>query len=344
MSEITLKDITKVFSPVHQRRTATEAARAMASTGASKSEILGATGCTLALHNINLNIAEAERCAIMGISGSGKSTLVRLINRLIEPTSGQILIKGDNVLTMPRDTLRHLRRHTVSMVFQSFALFPHKTVRENIAYGLVIQDKDKTTISEQTEKWVHAVGLTGYESAHPNELSGGMRQRVGLARALAISPRILLMDEPFSALDPITRTEMQDLLLALASNLSITIVFITHDFNEALKIGQRIAILNDGKIIADGTPRDIVSNPVNEDIRQFVQSTHWPGHILAKELMEPLSANTLTAKNALCVQMDETLNSILRKIGKRMPQITVVDETDRPIGIIAPQVLNIAPD
>ena len=344
MSTIVLNDITKIFTPDNSARQLSTTALAMAETGASKSEILSATGCTLALHNINLDIAKAERCAIMGLSGSGKSTLVRLINRLIEPTKGQIIVEGDDVMTMPPDTLRHLRRHTVSMVFQSFALFPHKTVRENISYGLTIQHKDKYIIGDQADKWVHAVGLEGYESARPQDLSGGMRQRVGLARALAISPQILLMDEPFSALDPLTRNEMQDLLLSLASDLSITILFITHDFNEALKIGQRVAILKEGKVVADGSPRDIVSNPRNDYTRRFIKNTHWPGHMLAKDLMEQLTDDTVFAKNALHVHEDETLNTILRKIEETAPEVTVVDDTNRPVGVIAARILRILPD
>ncbi len=343
MTAITLKNITKIFTPDSHKGASLEAALKEVESGLSKSEILSATGCALALRNINLNIAEAERCAIMGLSGSGKSTLVRLINRLIDPTRGQILVKGEDVTNMASETLRHLRRHTVSMVFQSFALFPHKTVRENIAYGLTIQDKDENVIAEQSDKWINAVGLAGYDSARPHELSGGMRQRVGLARALAISPQILLMDEPFSALDPLTRSEMQDLLLSLAADLSITIIFITHDFNEALKIGQRIAILNEGEIVTDGTPREIVSNPRNNYTMQFVQNAQWPGHVVAKELMETPLPAIYPAENTLRVHENENLNSILSKIGSQLPQIVVVDDSDRPIGVIKSSVLRITP-
>jgi len=344
MSKISLQRITKVFAPEHGERRAIKSALAMADSGASKSDILNATGCTLALRDISLAINQAERCAVMGVSGSGKSTLARLINRLIEPTRGHMLIDSADVMAMTRDDLRHLRRHTISMVFQSFALFPHKSVRANIAYGLTIQGKDKNLIAEQTEKWIHAVGLKGYESASPQELSGGMRQRVGLARALAISPQILLMDEPFSALDPLTRTEMQNLLLTLAGELSITIVFITHDFNEALKIGQRIAILKEGSLISEGTPREIVSNPHNDDVRAFIKDARWPDHMQAQDLMEPIPAGVMDTENTLHVRGSESLNEILKRLSADIPNIMVINESAQPIGIITPQILKIAPE
>jgi glycine betaine/proline transport system ATP-binding protein len=207
----------------------------------------------------------------MGLSGSGKSTLVRHLNRLVDPTSGQILVDGEDILQYDMSALRHLRRHKISMVFQNFGLLPHRTVLENVAYGLKVRGESKAQCNERARHWIGVVGLQGYEQAMIHQLSGGMRQRVGLARALATDTDIILMDEAFSALDPLIRAEMQDQLLELQRTLQKTIVFITHDLDEALRIGHRIAILKDGQLIQVGTPQQILNAPADEYVDRFVQ-------------------------------------------------------------------------
>jgi glycine betaine/proline transport system ATP-binding protein len=207
----------------------------------------------------------------MGLSGSGKSTLVRHINRLIDPTAGEIFIDGANVLTLDAAGLRALRRHKVSMVFQNFGLLPHKNVIDNVAYGLLVRGDKRDACKQTARDWIARVGLAGYEKKYPDELSGGMRQRVGLARALALDTDIILMDEAFSALDPLIRGEMQAQLLQLQANLNKTIVFITHDLDEAMLLGNRIAILRDGVLLQEGTPAEISETPADEHVRRFVE-------------------------------------------------------------------------
>ena len=222
--------------------------------GTSKQTLLDEYSHVLGLNDVNLDIPAGEIQVIMGLSGSGKSTLIRHFNRLIEPTAGEIIVDGRNVIEMDKNELRDFRRFRASMVFQKFALLPHRTVTDNVAYGLVIQSSTKDEVHERSQKWIDRVGLTGFENYYPAQLSGGMQQRVGLARALATDAEILLMDEAFSALDPLIREEMQDVLLGLQEELKKTIVFITHDLDEALRIGDRIAILRDGTIVQTGSP------------------------------------------------------------------------------------------
>jgi glycine betaine/proline transport system ATP-binding protein len=239
--------------------------------GVSKSDVLAETGCVVGVSDISLRIEAGETFVIMGLSGSGKSTLVRHFNRLIDPTRGQIYVDGEDILKYNDAQLRDFRRKKISMVFQSFGLLPHKTVLENVAFGLKVRGESKALQHEKAHYWVDTVGLKGYESHYPSQLSGGMRQRVGLARALAADTDIILMDEAFSALDPLIRAEMQDQLITLQSTLNKTIVFITHDLDEALRIGNRIAIMKDGQLIQVGTPHDILSNPADEYVDRFVQ-------------------------------------------------------------------------
>jgi glycine betaine/proline transport system ATP-binding protein len=239
--------------------------------GRSKAEVLAATGAKVALNDVSLDIAAGEVFVIIGLSGSGKSTLVRHLNRLIDPTSGEVAIDGRNILELDAAGLRELRRHRISMVFQGFALLPHRTVQDNVAYALRVRGEASDAARATAREWIARVGLEGYEDAWPDELSGGMKQRVGLARALAADTEIVLMDEAFSALDPLIRAEMQDQLLQLQATLNKTIVFITHDIAEALRLGQRIAILNDGQLLQVGTPQEIVSSPANEHVRRFIE-------------------------------------------------------------------------
>ena len=239
--------------------------------GMSKTELLDKHSHVLGLKDINIDIPAKGISVIMGLSGSGKSTLIRHINRLIEPTAGEMIVDGDDVLSMSKNKLKDFRRHKASMVFQKFGLHVHRTVAENAAYGLVVQGVSLKDAKKQSQKWVERVGLAGFEGHYPAQLSGGMQQRVGLARALATDAEILLMDEAFSALDPLIRTDMQDVLLGLQEELHKTIVFITHDLDEALRIGDSIAILRDGGVIQQGDPQDIIMNPADDYIVDFIQ-------------------------------------------------------------------------
>lgn len=265
MKQIVLENVFKVFGDNPQQ------ALALVRQGHSKQNILAETGQSIGIFDANMTIGAGEVFVIMGLSGSGKSTLVRLLNRLIEPTAGRILIDGDDIGRYSDARLRQLRRKDVSMVFQSFALMPHMTVLDNVAFGLELAGtKRKERMEAATAALAH-VGLDGWGASYPDELSGGMQQRVGLARALACDPEILLMDEAFSALDPIIRTEMQSEILRLQSIRRRTIVFISHDLNEAIRIADKIAIMKDGQVIQIGTPEDILRHPADDYVRTFVR-------------------------------------------------------------------------
>ena len=255
--------------------------------GKSKDEILAETGHTLGLKDINLDIAEGKIFVIMGLSGCGKSTLIRHFNRLIEPTQGQILIGGEDVMKLSQKELEHFRSHKISMVFQRFGLMPHRTVLENVAYGLAVQKVDKKTRSEKAKEWLETVGLAGYEQQYPSQLSGGQQQRVGLARALCTDADILLMDEAFSALDPLIRSEMQDQLIELEEKLHKTIIFITHDLDEALRLGDKIAILKDGELVQVGTPEEILLNPADDYVEAFVRDVNRARALTVETVMKP---------------------------------------------------------
>jgi len=255
--------------------------------GKSKDDIMQELGNAVALEDVTLSIEKGKTFVVMGLSGSGKSTLVRCINRLFEPTSGEILLEGRNILDFNRDELRELRRTRLSMVFQRFGLFPHRTVLENVAYGLEVQGVDKGEREEKAMQWIDTVGLKGWEASKPNELSGGMQQRVGLARALCTDPEILLMDEAFSALDPLIRREMQDELLELQAKLHKTIIFITHDLDEALRLGDTIAILKDGRVVQIDTPEGILMNPANIYVQDFTQDVNRLRVLTAQNAMYP---------------------------------------------------------
>ncbi|MBK5317198.1 glycine betaine/L-proline ABC transporter ATP-binding protein [Erwinia sp. TH29] len=265
MSKIEVKNVFKIFG------SRSKDALGMIGQGKTKDQVLAETGCVVGVNDLSLSIGTGEIFVIMGLSGSGKSTLVRHFNRLIDPTSGAILVDGVDILQYDMEALREFRRHKISMVFQSFGLLPHKTVLDNVAYGLKVRGETKQMCSERALHWINTVGLKGYENKYPHQLSGGMRQRVGLARALAADTDIILMDEAFSALDPLIRAEMQDQLLELQKTLHKTIVFITHDLDEAVRIGNRIAILKDGRLIQVGTPREILHSPADEYVDRFVQ-------------------------------------------------------------------------
>ena len=249
----------------------TEDALALARQGCSKQDILARTGSSIGVFDASFTIEAGEIFVVMGLSGSGKSTLVRMLNRLIEPTAGRILVDGQDINQLPDKALRALRRKDISMVFQSFALMPHMTVLDNTAFGLELAGVDRPAREQAAQAALEQVGLAGWGASYPDELSGGMQQRVGLARALASDPSILLMDEAFSALDPIIRTEMQSELLRLQQIQRRTIVFISHDLDEAMHIGDRIAIMKDGEVVQVGTPDEILRNPANDYVRSFVR-------------------------------------------------------------------------
>ncbi|HQA60859.1 MAG TPA: glycine betaine/L-proline ABC transporter ATP-binding protein [Tepidanaerobacteraceae bacterium] len=254
--------------------------------GWTKEKILKTTGQTVGVNNASFTVDEGEFFVIMGLSGSGKSTLIRCLNLLNRPTAGEILIDGEDIVKYDRQQLREFRQNKVAMVFQNFGLFTHRTVLGNVEYGLEIRNINKDKRKQIALEALESVGLKGWEDKMPTELSGGMQQRVGLARALANNPDILLMDEPFSALDPLIRRDMQVELLEIQSKLKKTIIFITHDINEAFKMGDRVAVMKDGKIVQQGTPEEILNNPSNEYIEDFVKSIDRTKVIQAKNIMK----------------------------------------------------------
>jgi len=276
--------------------------------GIGKEELLDKSNCVLGLNNINLNIKKAKIQVVMGLSGSGKSTLIRHLNRLIEPTSGEILVNDTDILKLNAKELVQFRQNNMSMVFQKFALFPHKTIIQNVGYGLAVQNIPKDEWIEKATKWINRVGLEGYETHYPGQLSGGMQQRVGLARALATDAEILLMDEAFSALDPLIRSEMQNILLDLQNELHKTIIFITHDLDEALKIGDRIAILRDGSMVQDSDPQEIIMNPADDYVSDFIKDINRARVIQAKSIM----THTKTKSTGPVVKENMVLEDILQ--------------------------------
>lgn len=264
--KLQVKNLTKIFGKRVPR------AKELLKQGKSKAAILKETGATIGVDRANFEVESGEIFVIMGLSGSGKSTLVRMINRLIEPTEGSVLIDGEDLMQIDKKALREVRRKKMSMVFQNFGLFPNRTILENTAYGLEIQGIDKATREQKANEALDLVGLNGYGDQYPTQLSGGMQQRVGLARALANDAEILLMDEAFSALDPLNRSDMQDQLLDLQETMHKTIIFISHDLNEALKIGDHIMIMKDGEIVQTGTPEDILTRPADEYVEKFIEN------------------------------------------------------------------------
>lgn len=279
-NKIEIKNLSIIFG--HDK----SKARRLIMEGKNKSEILKSTGCTVAVRNANLEIREGEVFVVMGLSGSGKSTLLRCINRLNEPTLGEVYINGENITRKSDKELQQLRRSELAMVFQHFGLLPHRTVLSNIAFGLELQGVPKVEREKKALRTVGLVGLKGYENQRVNELSGGMQQRVGLARALANDASVLLMDEAFSALDPLIREQMQDELLQLQASMQKTIVFITHDLHEAIKLGDRIAIMKDGEVVQVGTPEEILTEPANDYVERFVENVGRGRIITASSIMK----------------------------------------------------------
>lgn len=281
MSKVKVEHLTKIFGKKQQQ------ALAMIKENRDKNEIVEQTGATVGVYDASFEVEEGEIFVIMGLSGSGKSTMIRLLNRLIDPTSGEIYIDGENIAQMDKEALREVRRHKINMVFQNFGLFPHRTILENTEYGLEVRGVPKVERQSLAEQALDNSGLLTFKDQYPNQLSGGMQQRVGLARALANDPEILLMDEAFSALDPLIRREMQDELLDLQANVQKTIIFITHDLNEALRIGDRIALMKDGQIMQIGTGEEILTHPANQYVRDFVEDVDRSKVLTAQNIMVP---------------------------------------------------------
>ncbi|MGG4441901.1 quaternary amine ABC transporter ATP-binding protein [Brevibacillus fortis] len=306
MPKMKVHQLTKVFGKQP------ELALKLLAEGRTKEQIYKQTSQSIGVNQVSFEVEEGEIFVIMGLSGSGKSTLIRLCNRLIDPTSGSIEIDGEEIVDMKATALREVRRKKLGMVFQNFALFPQRTVRENVEFGLEIQQVPPGLRQEKAREALALVGLTEWENAYPDQLSGGMRQRVGLARALANNPDILLMDEAFSALDPLIRKDMQDELLELQMTMKKTILFITHDLHEALRLGDRIAFMKDGQIIQIGRPEEIMADPADEFVRKFVEDADLSRVLVAENVMKRAEAITPDkgARVALQLMMDNGVSSL----------------------------------
>tara|TARA_B100000963_G_scaffold259774_1_gene228062 strand:+ start:885 stop:1910 length:1026 start_codon:yes stop_codon:yes gene_type:complete len=329
MSKIEINNIYKIFGDDP------DSVMDMVKNGSTKDEVLEQTGHTVGLDNVSLNIEEGETFVCMGLSGSGKSTLIRHLNRLIDPTAGEILIDGENVMSFNPEQLIDFRRHKMSMVFQRFGLFPHKTVMQNVGYGLEMQGKSEEERDKIAMEKIEAVGLNGFENQFPNQLSGGMQQRVGLARALATNSDIMLMDEAFSALDPLIRSDMQKQLIDLQSELKKTIVFITHDLDESLRLGDHIGILNAGKLVQVGTPVDIIMNPADDYVKAFVKDVNRAKVIKAKIIMTKANeTNGIDKSNLVKVNEDQFIEEFLPQIVCNNANCEVVDKSGNITGYI----------
>jgi glycine betaine/proline transport system ATP-binding protein len=322
--QVSCHNVWKIFGP--------HSARLLASDDLDlpRSELMAKTGNTVAARDISFDVARGEVFVIMGLSGSGKSTLVRCVTRLIEPTSGSVAICGQDVLGADPKTLRQIRRTKVAMVFQHFGLFPHRTVIDNVAYGLEVQGVAKSTRHERARDLLGVVGLSGVELSYPDELSGGMQQRVGLARALAVDPEVLIFDEAFSALDPLIRREMQDEVLRLQERLQKTVIFVTHDLDEALKLGDRIAIMKDGRFVQVGSPAEIVGAPADEYVREFVRDVPRGKVLTASFAVLPKAGETPERT----VRHDEPLGELLPVVFGAQGPIGVVDSDGDLVGML----------
>lgn len=333
MKKIAIKNLYKVFGSDPQK------GLELLKQGKSKEEIYDKTGQTVGVQGASFEVNTGEVFVVMGLSGSGKSTLVRMLNRLIEPTSGEVLVDGEDILKMDKAELVRFRRSKTSMVFQSFALMPHQTVLENAAFGLELDGMAQEARESRAKDALKQVGLEGWENAYPNELSGGMQQRVGLARGLAVDPDILLMDEAFSALDPLIRTEMQDELLKLQDRHERTIIFISHDLDEALRIGDRIAIMEGGRVVQVGTPEEILQNPADDYVRAFFRGVDPTGIISAGDIVRDTQPTVIwhTKKGSPRVTL-EMLNN------KDQEFAYVLDSEHRFFGVVSTDSLRDAID
>ncbi|MFP4083563.1 MAG: glycine betaine/L-proline ABC transporter ATP-binding protein [Desulfonatronovibrio sp.] len=321
MEKIELKNVSKIFGD-HPRK-----AIALLKEGKEKDEIQAKTGSVVGVNQVSFEVKEGEIVVVMGLSGSGKSTLVRCINRLFEPTSGEIFVDGQDVRKLNKEKLRDFRRKKFGMVFQNFALFPHRTVLHNVEFGLEIQGSEQEARREKSENALELVGLKGWGEKYPSELSGGMQQRVGLARALALDPDILLMDEAFSALDPLIRRDMQDELISLQQSMHKTIVFISHDLDEALKLGDRIVLMKDGAVVQIGTPEDILTKPATDYVAKFVEEV---------DITKVLTAESIMKKSETVAYLGtDGPRAAMRKMKKNaIASIFVLDKENKVQGVL----------
>jgi len=322
---IEVRNIWKVFGSG-----ASATAIALAEGGASRSQILQQTDQTVAVRDVSFSVGRGETFVVMGLSGSGKSTLIRCLSRLIEPSQGEVLLDGKDLLAMGEEELRGVRRGQMSMVFQHFGLFPHRRVIDNIAYGLEVQGVDKTTRLARANDVLEIVGLSGWAHHYPQQLSGGMQQRVGLARALAVDPQILLFDEPFSALDPLIRKEMQDELIRLQKTMQRTIIFITHDFAEALRLGDRIAIMKDGSFDQVGTPEEIITQPATDYVREFTNDIPRAKVLSVRSVA--VAGNPVSGGRT--VPASARIETVIPMLLERDEAISIIDESGVAIGVV----------
>ena len=322
---IRIRNLYKIFGPDAAKHI--EAVK----NGLTKAELNEKFGHVLGLRDINIEMPSGCIQVIMGLSGSGKSTLIRHVNRLIDPTAGEVLVDGTDVVKMNETDLREFRRHQTAMVFQKFALLPHRNVLDNTIFGLELQGVARATCIDTAMRWLERVGLKGFEQKYPNQLSGGMQQRVGLARALANDAPVLLMDEAYSALDPLIRTDMQTVLLDLQKEIKKTIVFITHDLDEALRLGVQIAILRDGEVIQQGTSQDIVLRPADAYVANFVKEVNRGRVVQVEAVMSPLGPTA--AGHGPTIAADVTIEEAVRALASAPEgDVTVVDAAGQPIG------------
>jgi glycine betaine/proline transport system ATP-binding protein len=330
---IVLENVWKIFGS-----RAREAMAAIEARDLSKPEVLEEFGCVIGIADCSFTVNRGEIFCVMGLSGSGKSTMVRHLNRLIEPTAGSISVLGKDMLGLRGEQLREMRAMHIGMVFQHMALLPHRTVRDNVGFPLQVRGEPKSKRWEVSQRCLNMVNLDGYEDRFPRELSGGMQQRVGLARALASDPEVLLMDEPFSALDPLIRRQLQDQFMALSAELRKTTVFITHDLDEAIRIGNRIAIMKDGRIVQIGTPEDIVTQPADDYVRDFVEGISRLKLVFAHSIMEdfilyqPRRGENLGQSPR--VPHDTDLDHLIDITIQTEQPIVVQDDAGRDIGVI----------
>lgn len=334
MSEVVieLEDVWKIFGT-----RAEEAMQAVKEEGLGKPEVLERFGCVVGVADCTFTVSRGEIFCVMGLSGSGKSTMVRHLNRLLEPTAGQISVLGYDVMALSVEELRKLRAAHIGMVFQHMALFPHRTVRDNVAFPLQVQGEPRSKRWEVSTDCLHKVNLDGFEDRFPSELSGGMQQRVGLARALASDPEVLLMDEPFSALDPLIRRQLQEQFMKLSSDLDKTTVFITHDLDEAIRIGNRIAIMKDGVIVQVGTPEEIVTNPIDQYVTDFVEGISTLKLIFAHTIMVKIDDYQLKEgedlSKATRVSHETDLSGLI-DVSAASDQPVVITDDGRDVGVV----------
>ncbi|MBX2882028.1 MAG: glycine betaine/L-proline ABC transporter ATP-binding protein [Granulosicoccus sp.] len=330
---IVLENVWKIFG-----ERADEALAAIKSRGLGKPEVLEEFGCVVGIADCSFTVERGEIFCVMGLSGSGKSTMVRHLNRLIEPTAGSIHVLGQDVLAMNPRELRELRARHIGMVFQHMALLPHRTVRDNVGFPLQVRGEPKSRRWEISQQCLTRVNLDGYEDRFPKELSGGMQQRVGLARALASDPEVLLMDEPFSALDPLIRRQLQDQFMALSAEMNKTTVFITHDLDEAIRIGHRIAIMKDGRIVQIGTPEQIVTQPADQYVSDFVEGISRLKLVFAHSIMEPIAEFEPRDTDELSisprVHHGTDLDTLIDISTTTEQPIVIVDDDENDVGVI----------